>query len=135
MFVVAGGAGDTEEMVEYGRVGFQRLARRIMHDRAAFQYHDAVSQAQNLSRILLDDDGTNAARPRNLADHKLFFLVGQGNRASESTGLLKLMISNKSKISEFGNGAHWVLYQIFKHWKTMSIIRLENLQAQPHEKR
>src|SRR3974390_1745308 len=49
-------------------IGLQRAAGRIMHDDAAFQYHGAVGQSQNLLSILLDDDGADAAGPRNGAE-------------------------------------------------------------------
>jgi hypothetical protein len=58
---VRGGAGDAEIAFEHRRIGFQRVARRIMHDRAAFQYHNPIGQPQNLLRILLDDNRTDAA--------------------------------------------------------------------------
>ena len=55
------GAGDAEIAFEHRGIGLQRAARRIMDDRAALQYHNAVGQPQNLLRILLDDDRADAA--------------------------------------------------------------------------
>src|SRR5207249_7455380 len=47
-------ARDTEIALQHGGIGLQRTAGRIMHDRAAFQYHNTVGQPQNLLAILLD---------------------------------------------------------------------------------
>src|SRR5207302_5648282 len=53
--------GDAEKAFEYRGIGFQGGTRRIVNDRPALQYHDAVGQPQNLLRILLDNDGTGPA--------------------------------------------------------------------------
>src|SRR6266849_815579 len=52
---------DAEKAFEYRGIGPQGGTRRVMDDRTALQYHNAVGQPQNLLRILLDDDGTGAA--------------------------------------------------------------------------
>jgi hypothetical protein len=38
------GAGDAEKAFQDGGIGFQRTACRIMDDRAALQYHNAVGK-------------------------------------------------------------------------------------------
>src|SRR5262245_22260816 len=58
--LVRGGAGDAEIAFEHGGIGLQRVACGIMHDCAAFQYHNPIGQPQNLLRILLDDDRTDS---------------------------------------------------------------------------
>src|ERR1700730_7076855 len=62
------GARDPEEAFEYRRIGLQGGTRRVVNDRAALQYHNAVGQPQNLLRILLHDDGADAAAAGNRAD-------------------------------------------------------------------
>src|SRR5215471_17347498 len=72
------GAGDAEIAFKYRRIGFQGTAFRIMRDGAALQYHNAVGEPQNLLRILLDDDGADAARTRNGAQRLQKFLDNDG---------------------------------------------------------
>src|ERR1700761_4499586 len=55
-------ARDAKVAFEHGGIGLQCAAVRIMGDRAALQYHNAVGEPQNLLRILLDDDGADASR-------------------------------------------------------------------------
>src|SRR6201991_1449612 len=55
--------GDAKVAFEHRGIGLQRAAIRIMNDRAAFQYHNAIGQPQNLLGILLDDNGAYAAGP------------------------------------------------------------------------
>src|SRR3984957_1789479 len=55
--------GDAKKAFQCRGIGFQGGTRRIVNDRAALQYHSAVGQPQNLLRILLDDDGADAAGP------------------------------------------------------------------------
>src|ERR1700692_2828610 len=55
------GARDAEEAFEYRRIGFQGGTRRVVDDRAALQYHNAVGQPQNLLGILLDNNRAGAA--------------------------------------------------------------------------
>src|SRR5882757_2480911 len=52
---------DAEIALQHRGVRLQLGARRVVHDRAALQYHNAVGEPQNLLRILLNDDGTDAA--------------------------------------------------------------------------
>ena len=59
------GARDAEVAFEHRGIGLQRGAVRVMDDRAALQYHNAVGKPQNLLRILLDDDGADAPRACN----------------------------------------------------------------------
>src|ERR1700732_4149441 len=61
-FLVRRGSGNAEIALKRGGIGFQGAACRIMHDRAALQYYNAVGQPQNLLCILLDNDGADAAR-------------------------------------------------------------------------
>src|ERR1700761_4985309 len=79
------GAGDAEIAFEHRGIGFQIGARRVVHDRAAFQYHNAVGKPENLLGILLDDDRTGAARPGNGAERPQQFLDDDGR---EPLGLL-----------------------------------------------
>src|ERR1700676_3720583 len=51
------GARDAEEALQHRGIGLQGGTRRVMDDRAALQYHNAVGQPQNLLCVLLDDDG------------------------------------------------------------------------------
>ena len=55
-------------------------AIRIMRDRSALQYHNAVGQPQNLLRVLLDDDGADAARTCNRAQRFQQFLDNDGRQ-------------------------------------------------------
>src|SRR6516165_6596455 len=71
---VCGGAGHTEMALQHCGIGLQRLARRIMHDGAAFQYHNAVGQPENLLRVLLDNDGADSRAAGNDADRLQKFL-------------------------------------------------------------
>ena len=41
---MCGGAGDAEIAFEHRGIGLQRLAGRIVDDRAALQYHNAVGK-------------------------------------------------------------------------------------------
>ena len=68
------GAGDAEKAFEYRGIGLQGGARRIVNDRAALQYHNAVGQPQNLLRILLDDDRADAAGAGDGAERPQQFL-------------------------------------------------------------
>src|SRR5258707_10729637 len=68
------GARDPQEALEYRGIGLQGGTRRVMDDRAALQYHNAVGQPQNLLRVLLDDDGTGAARAGDGAERSQQFL-------------------------------------------------------------
>src|SRR5579862_2277168 len=65
---VCGGAGHAEMALQHRGIGLQRLAWRVVHDGAAFQYHNAVGQPQNLLRILLDNDRADAGGAGNAAD-------------------------------------------------------------------
>ena len=42
--LMRGGAGDAKIAFEHRGIGLQRVACRIMHDRAAFQYHNPIGQ-------------------------------------------------------------------------------------------
>ena len=64
------GARDAEIAFEHRGIGLQGGARRVMNDRAALQYHNAVGQPQNLLRILLDDDRADAAGPGDGAERR-----------------------------------------------------------------
>ena len=55
------GTGDAEIAFEHRGIGLQCAAFRIVHDRAALQYHNAVCQPQNLLRILFDNNRADAA--------------------------------------------------------------------------
>src|SRR6266403_2401850 len=68
------GVRDAQETFEYRGIGLQGGTRRVMDDRAALQYHNAVGQPQNLLRVLLDDDGTSAARAGDGAERSQQFL-------------------------------------------------------------
>src|ERR1700730_12402661 len=59
--LVRRGARDAEQAFEDRGIGFQGGTRRVMDDRAALQYHNAVGEPQNLLRVLLDNNGTCAA--------------------------------------------------------------------------
>src|SRR5260370_13450279 len=48
---------NAEKAFEYRGIGFQCGTGRIVDDRAALQYHNAVGEPYNLLRILLDNDG------------------------------------------------------------------------------
>src|SRR5260370_15697029 len=72
---MCGSARDAKEAFEHGGIGLQGSACRVVDDRAALQYHNTIGQPQNLLRILLDNDRTNAAgagdgaeRPQQLLD-------------------------------------------------------------------
>src|SRR5689334_315924 len=78
--LVRGGAGNAEIAFEHRGIGLQRVAWRIMHDRAAFQYHNPIGQPQNLSRILLDDDRTDAPRAGDGAERPEQFLNDDGRQ-------------------------------------------------------
>src|SRR4051812_22150705 len=71
---VGGSAGDAEIALQDGGIGLQRLTGRIMHDRAALQYHNPVGKPQNLLGILLDNNRTDAAGPGNGAERPEQFL-------------------------------------------------------------
>src|SRR5262249_33816386 len=57
---MGGRTGHAEMALQDRGVGFQRVARGVMDDRSALQYHDAVGEPQNLLRVLLDDDRADA---------------------------------------------------------------------------
>src|SRR5690348_7094853 len=61
MLFVCRRARHAKVALEHRGIGLQRAAVRVVGDRAAFQYHNAVGKPQNLLRILLDDDGADAA--------------------------------------------------------------------------
>src|SRR5262252_360369 len=67
IFLFVGRARDAKVALEHRGVGFQRATFRIMGDRTAFQYHNAVGEPQNLLRVLFHDDRTDAAGARNRA--------------------------------------------------------------------
>src|ERR1700680_3829307 len=54
--LICRGPRDAEEAFQYRGIGLQGGTRRVMDDRAALQYHNAVGQAQHLLGILLDAD-------------------------------------------------------------------------------
>src|SRR5713101_3141399 len=75
---------DAEKAFEYRGIGPQGGTRRVMDDRTALQYHNAVGQPQNLLRILLDDDrGEPLGR---LIEQQHFWIEGQ--RAPDRQHLL-----------------------------------------------
>src|SRR5438034_93140 len=65
---------NAEKAFEYRGIGLQGGTRCVMDDPAALQYHNAVGQPQNLLRVLLDDDGTGAARAGDAAERSQQFL-------------------------------------------------------------
>src|SRR5690348_16346480 len=75
-----GRARDAEIAFEHGGVGLERGACRVMRDRSALQYHNAVGQPQNLLRVLLDDDRADAARTCNRAQRLQQFLDNDGRQ-------------------------------------------------------
>src|ERR1700720_404384 len=79
-FLVRRGSGNAEIALKRGGIGLQGVACSIMHDRAPFQYHDAVGQPQNLLCILLDYDGADAARPGDGPERCEQFLDDDGRK-------------------------------------------------------
>src|SRR5689334_15301016 len=49
--------GDAEEGLQHAAVGAQRRALALVDDRATLEDHGAVGDAQDLVRVLLDQDG------------------------------------------------------------------------------
>src|SRR6266481_6271866 len=52
---------DAEKAFKHRGIGFQRATGRVVDDRAALQYHNAVGQPQNLLCILLYNNGAGTA--------------------------------------------------------------------------
>src|SRR5882757_5076421 len=72
--LMGSGARDAEIALQHRGIGLQRVACRIMHDRAALQYHNTVGQPQNLLGILLDNNRADAPGPGNGAERPEQFL-------------------------------------------------------------
>src|ERR1051326_3672934 len=54
------GIGDAEEGLQHAAIGAQGGTVALVHDRATLEDHGAVGDAQDLVRILLDQDGGEA---------------------------------------------------------------------------
>src|SRR5436190_38380 len=79
-FLVGHRPCDAEVALQDRWVGLQRVARGVMDDRSALQYHNAVGEPQNLLGILLDDDRADAAGPGDGADRLQQLLDDDGGK-------------------------------------------------------
>jgi hypothetical protein len=66
-------AGGAKIALEHRGIG-HKVRRRVVNDRAALQYHNAVGKPQNLLCVLLHNDRTGAARPGDGAERPQQFL-------------------------------------------------------------
>src|SRR5579859_4438308 len=73
-------SGYAKVAFEHCGIGLQRAAFRIVGDRTALQYHNAVGKPQYLLRILLDDDGADATGACNRAQRLQEFLDDDGRQ-------------------------------------------------------
>src|SRR5215470_19495111 len=77
------GVSDTQEGLEHAAVGAQRRARTLVDDTAAFEDHGAVGHAQDLVRVLLDQDGGKTLLAHDPLERRDQLLDDDGREALE----------------------------------------------------